>query len=123
MLFYQNLSLQRTKWMINAIISSCGLWTILAILLLAIRCNSRPWTDIDSACGGLFPRWQAICALDIVLEAVILAYPAITIRNVQITLSKKLKVLSILNCRVMYVACLYIRAEFSHADTNISIPD
>ncbi|CAK41586.1 uncharacterized protein BO96DRAFT_329999 [Aspergillus niger CBS 101883] len=91
---------KRTKWMVNAIIASCGLWTIVAILLLAIRCNSRPWTDIDSACGGLFPRWQAICALDIVLEAVILAYPAITIRNVQITLSKKLKVLAILNCRI-----------------------
>ncbi|GCB27237.1 hypothetical protein AAWM_10122 [Aspergillus awamori] len=122
MLFYQNLSLQRTKWMVNAIIASCGLWTIVAILLLAIRCNSRPWTDIDSACGGLFPQWQAICALDIVLEAVILAYPAITIRNVQITLSKKLKVLSILNCRVILIPLSAVHLYYIHLQIYSSNP-
>ncbi|GJP94213.1 cytochrome P450 family protein [Aspergillus niger] len=113
---------KRTKWMVNAIIASCGLWTIVAILLLAIRCNSRPWTDIDSACGGLFPRWQAICALDIVLEAVILAYPAITIRNVQITLSKKLKVLAILNCRVILIPLSAVHLYYIHLQIYSSNP-
>ncbi|GLA68990.1 hypothetical protein AtubIFM55763_008171 [Aspergillus tubingensis] len=122
MLFYQNLSLQRTKWMVNVIISSCGLWAMLAILLLAIRCSKRPWTDIDDACAGLYPRWQAICALDIVLEAVILAYPAITIRNVQISMSKKLKVLSILNCRIILIPLSAVHLYYIHSQIYSSNP-
>ncbi|PYH31906.1 uncharacterized protein BO87DRAFT_363732 [Aspergillus neoniger CBS 115656] len=122
MLFYQNLSLQRTKWMVNVIISSCGLWAMVAILLLAIRCSNRPWTDIDDACAGFYPRWQAICALDIVLEAVILAYPAITIRNVQISMSKKLKVLSILNCRIILIPLSAVHLYYIHSQIYSSNP-
>ncbi|GKZ32877.1 hypothetical protein AbraIFM66950_002563 [Aspergillus brasiliensis] len=122
MLFYQNLSLQRTRWTVHVIICSCGLWAMVAIILLAIRCSRHPWTDIDEACGGLFPRWQAICALDIVSEAVILAYPAITIRNVQITLSKKLKVLSILNCRIILIPLSAVHLHYIHSQIYSSNP-
>ncbi|OOF93883.1 hypothetical protein ASPCADRAFT_7374 [Aspergillus carbonarius ITEM 5010] len=122
MLFYQNLSLERTKWMINVVLSACAVWTIVAILLLAIRCSDHPWSDIDKECSGFFPRWQAICALDIILEGMILSYPAITIRNVQISLSKKLKVLSILSCRIILIPLSAIHLYYIHSQIHSSNP-
>ncbi|RAL03183.1 uncharacterized protein BO80DRAFT_423152 [Aspergillus ibericus CBS 121593] len=121
-LFYQNLSLQRARWMINVILLSCAVWTIIAMLLLGIRCSSHPWSDIDMDCGGLFPRWQAICALDIILEAMILSYPAITIQNVQISLSKKLKVLSILSCRIILIPLSAIHLYYIHSQIYSTDP-
>ncbi|PWY69799.1 hypothetical protein BO70DRAFT_390059 [Aspergillus heteromorphus CBS 117.55] len=115
MIFYQNLSLQRTRWMINLVLSACAVWAIVAMMLLAIRCStSRPWSDINRDCSGLFPRWQAICALEIVLETMILSYPAIAISNVQISLSKKLKVLAILSCRVILIPLSAIHLYYIH---------
>ncbi|RAH67871.1 uncharacterized protein BO66DRAFT_141354 [Aspergillus aculeatinus CBS 121060] len=99
MLFYQNLSLPRTKWMIKSILVACTLWTLLAMLLLAIRCSSNPWVDIDHECPGLLPRWRAISALDMILEAFILSYPVVIILNVQISPRKKMIVLGILSFR------------------------
>ncbi|PWY77308.1 hypothetical protein BO94DRAFT_588639 [Aspergillus sclerotioniger CBS 115572] len=122
MLFYQNLSLERTRWMVNVVLSCCAVWTIVAILLLGIRCSTHPWNDIDRECGGLFPRWQAICAFDIILEAMILSYPAITIRNVQISLSKKLKVLSILSSRIILIPLSAIHLYYIHSQIYSSNP-
>ncbi|PYH97341.1 hypothetical protein BO71DRAFT_140371 [Aspergillus ellipticus CBS 707.79] len=120
--FYQNLSLQRTRWLINLLLSACAIWTVVGMLLLGIRCSNHPWRDINHDCRGLFPRWQAICALDIILEGMILAYPAITISNVQISLSKKLKVLAILSCRFILIPLSATHLYYMHSQNQSSNP-
>lgn len=50
-----------------------------------------------------FPRWQAITAIDIVLEIMLVLYPVRVISRLQTSLNKKFIVLVILSCRVVYV--------------------
>ncbi|RAK78895.1 uncharacterized protein BO72DRAFT_467338 [Aspergillus fijiensis CBS 313.89] len=122
MLFYQNLSLPRTKWMIKSILVACTLWTLLAMLLLAIRCSSDPWVDIDHECPGLLPRWRAISALDIILEAFILSYPVGIILNVQISPRKKMIVLGILSFRIILIPLSAVHLYFVQRQIRSSDP-
>ncbi|RAH87355.1 hypothetical protein BO86DRAFT_300762 [Aspergillus japonicus CBS 114.51] len=122
MLFYQNLSLPRTKWMIKSILVACALWTLLAMLLLAIRCSSDPWVDIDHECPSLLPRWRAISALDIILEVLILSYPVVIILNVQISPRKKMIVLGILSFRIILIPLSAIHLYFIEKQIRSSDP-
>ncbi|PYI24151.1 hypothetical protein BO99DRAFT_418818 [Aspergillus violaceofuscus CBS 115571] len=122
MLFYQNLSLPRTKWMIKSILVACALWTLLAMLLLAIRCSSDPWVDIDHECPSLLPRWRAISALDIILEVLILSYPVVIILNVQISQRKKMIVLGILSFRIILIPLSAIHLYFIEKQIRSSDP-
>ncbi|PIG90275.1 hypothetical protein AARAC_006394 [Aspergillus arachidicola] len=81
--FYQNLSIRRSMRTHNVILAACSVWTVLAIAILGARCSESPWKDIDNHCVGLLLRWKVICALDVVLEAFILAYPVGIIYNEQ----------------------------------------
>ncbi|PYH43460.1 uncharacterized protein BP01DRAFT_323083 [Aspergillus saccharolyticus JOP 1030-1] len=122
MLFYQNLSLPRTKWMIKCILAACALWILLAMLLLAIRCSSEPWRDINQQCSGLLPRWQAISALDIILEVLILCFPVVIILNVQISLRKKIIVLIILSFRIILIPLSAIHFHYAQKQIRSSDP-
>ena len=53
-LFYEGLFSQMQRRFIRAILLSIVIWIVLSVLLLAIRCTSKPWNDISSAqCSGL----------------------------------------------------------------------
>ncbi|KAB8268233.1 hypothetical protein BDV30DRAFT_230899 [Aspergillus minisclerotigenes] len=96
--FYRNLSIRRSMRTNNVILAACSVWTVLAIAILGASCSKSPWKDIDNHCVGLLLRWKVICALDVVLEAFILAYPVVIIYKVQISPLKKFVVLTILIC-------------------------
>lgn len=53
-LFYEGLFSQMQRRFIRAILLSVIIWILVSVLLLAIRCSSKPWNDIDTAqCSGL----------------------------------------------------------------------
>ncbi|KAE8352705.1 hypothetical protein BDV28DRAFT_148780 [Aspergillus coremiiformis] len=122
MVFYRNLAVRRTMRTNNAILGACSVCTVLAIVILGMRCDKNPWKDIDNRCVGLLPRWKAICAFDIVLEALILAYPVRIILKVQISFLKKLMVLMILSCRVILVPLSVVHLHFIQKQIRSSNP-
>jgi hypothetical protein len=124
-IFYESLFYQMQRRFIRSILILTVTWTIMSILLLAIRCDARPWTDISSEqCSGLvsrefstvqngcigltlqFRRWQAITALDVVTEVSLLVYSAMAMSQVKVSLHKKLLVILALGCRIVYVQSL-----------------
>lgn len=53
-LFYEGLFSQVQRRFIRSILLSVIVWIVVSVLLLAIRCTSMPWNDIDTAqCSGL----------------------------------------------------------------------
>ncbi|THC92347.1 hypothetical protein EYZ11_008191 [Aspergillus tanneri] len=121
MMFYRNLSLRGTK-LLNTILGGCAAWIILGMALLGVRCSSRPWEDINNRCAGLLPRWQAISALDITIEAVILAYPVKILYPVQLAFAKKIKVIGILSCRVILIPLSAVHLYYVHTQIKSSNP-
>ncbi|KAB8217547.1 hypothetical protein BDV33DRAFT_206303 [Aspergillus novoparasiticus] len=112
LVFYRNLSIRRSMRTNNVILAACSVWTVLAIAILGARCSESPWKDIDNHCVGLLLRWKVICALDVVLEAFILAYPVGIIYKIQISPLKKFVVLSILSCRIILIPLSAIHIYF-----------
>ncbi|KAH8433912.1 uncharacterized protein LDX57_011548 [Aspergillus melleus] len=117
MMFYRNLSLRRNTLISNIILGFCSIWIVLGTVLLGVRCSSKSWENIDNSCAGLYPRWQTVCALDIILEIAILAYPVKIIYNVQIAFVKKIKVLCILSCRVVLIPISAIHLIYINTQT------
>lgn len=53
-LFYQRVFPKPYRRMVYALVSATATWTIVSVLLLAVRCNHRyPWLDITSPCAAL----------------------------------------------------------------------
>ncbi|KAJ5091053.1 hypothetical protein NUU61_005923 [Penicillium alfredii] len=101
LVFYRVITMRSLQWMAFTVLALVTLWTPVGVILLAIRCNGDPWGDITSRrCPALFPRWQAITAIDIVLEVMLVLYPVRVISRLQTSLNKKTIVLVILSCRV-----------------------
>lgn len=48
-LFYEMLFSQMQLRLIRGILGVMVTWTILSVILLAVRCSDRPWYDIDAA--------------------------------------------------------------------------
>ncbi|KAF5865861.1 hypothetical protein ETB97_001928 [Aspergillus alliaceus] len=122
MVFYRSLSIRQTLWTNSAILAGCSAWTVLAMGILGARCSEDPWKDIDSRCAGLLPRWKATCALDIILEALILAYPTKVIYKVQISFWKKCIVFTVLSCRIILIPLSAVHLHFIQKQTYSSTP-
>ncbi|KAL2829431.1 hypothetical protein BDW59DRAFT_178407 [Aspergillus cavernicola] len=121
-LFYESLFHQMQRRFIRAILTASMIWIVLSILLLAIRCGSHPWNDISDRCSGLFPRWQAITALDVVIEVLLAIYSTYAIHNVQIPFRKKIMVLSALECRIILIPLAAIRLYYINTQLTSSHP-
>ncbi|KAF7593017.1 hypothetical protein BBP40_012104 [Aspergillus hancockii] len=105
------------------VITSLALFLILASLSARIFAASKRGMVLKDdyiLVAAVLPRWQAICAVDIVLEILILAYPARTIYNVQIPLPKKLIVFSILSSRVILIPLSAVHLYFVHKQIHSS---
>ncbi|GFF84865.1 hypothetical protein IFM53868_04290 [Aspergillus udagawae] len=101
--FYMTLFKQKLRTVIRGLLVSGGVWAILSVILLAVRCSQRPWLDIDAQCGGLFQRWQAITAIDIILEVLLILYSARAIYSIKISTRQKLVVFGTLSCRIILI--------------------
>ncbi|CEL06952.1 hypothetical protein ASPCAL10119 [Aspergillus calidoustus] len=122
-IFYESLFYQMQRRFIRSILILTVTWTIMSILLLAIRCDARPWTDISSEqCSGLFRRWQAITALDVVTEVSLLVYSAMAMSQVKVSLHKKLLVILALGCRIVLVPLSALRLHYTNLQLTSDSP-
>ncbi|KAJ5818993.1 hypothetical protein N7474_004584 [Penicillium riverlandense] len=120
--FYRTITTRSSQWIIHGILGLVGLWALIAIIMLAIRCGSHPWQDINQECPSLFPRWQATAALDIILDTVLVLYPMKVIPRLHTTLTKKVTVLLVLSCRVLLIPTSAVHLHYMHQQINSSNP-
>jgi hypothetical protein len=52
-MFYEVLFSQVRRLLIQAVLGGVIVWTLVAIILLAVRCSHDPWNDISAQCKGL----------------------------------------------------------------------
>jgi hypothetical protein len=53
-LFYETLFSQMNLRLIRGILAIMITWTVLSVILLAVRCSDKPWYDIsDAQCSSL----------------------------------------------------------------------
>ncbi|KAL4778898.1 hypothetical protein BJX76DRAFT_120664 [Aspergillus varians] len=113
-MFYDGLFSQRQGRTSYGILLVMVAWTILSALLLGIRCSSKPWSQISATeCSGLRPRWEAITALDIATEMLLLVYAALEIRKVRISTKKKIVVFCALESRILLIPIAAVRLHFT----------
>ncbi|KAJ6014360.1 hypothetical protein N7540_008951 [Penicillium herquei] len=103
-IFYRTITMRSSQCILYALLVVIASWEPTSIVLTSVRCDSRPWDDTDSDCSLLFSRWQVITAIDVILEVSLILYPIQVIQKLQTSLNKKLIVIGILGCRVMYVS-------------------
>ncbi|KAL3457653.1 hypothetical protein BJX64DRAFT_292890 [Aspergillus heterothallicus] len=121
--FYEALFYQMQRRFIRAILIAIIIWAAMSVLLLAIRCDSEPWTDITAdQCSGLFPRWQAITAIDIVTEVSLLVYSALAMSQVKVSLQKKVLVIMALGCRIVLVPLSALRLHYTSLQLHSPSP-
>ncbi|OQE05318.1 hypothetical protein PENVUL_c025G03448 [Penicillium vulpinum] len=113
-LFYETLFSQIQKVFIRANLVGMVAWTVLSVILLAVRCSHNPWVDISAAqCSSLLPRWQAITGIDIATEFSLFVYTAIAVHNIQISTRKKLVVFLALETRVLLIPLAGLRLYYT----------
>ncbi|KAL4907757.1 hypothetical protein BDW74DRAFT_189196 [Aspergillus multicolor] len=121
-LFYEALFSQLPRRIIRTILVATIAWTVISIFLVAIRCNDGPWTDISDRCSGLWPRWQAITALDIITEVFLIAYSGWAVSTVQISSRKKFVVFLALGCRVVLIPLSALRLFYLNRQLTSRYP-
>ncbi|KAJ5801764.1 uncharacterized protein N7518_003832 [Penicillium psychrosexuale] len=121
-LFYRTITLRSSLWMSYALLSVTLLCAPVTIVLLAVRCDRHPWHDINNQCSALFPRWQAVTALDIIFEIVLLLYPIRAIVRLHTTINNKVVVILVLSCRVFLIPISAIHLHYIRHQVNSSDP-
>ncbi|RAK96489.1 uncharacterized protein BO80DRAFT_224707 [Aspergillus ibericus CBS 121593] len=120
--FYEHLSTFTSRWLTRGLLVLSMAWTLISILLVAIRCSHDPWEDINHVCGPLLSHWTAITILDVILEVLLLAYPVKLIYRVRLGRSRKLAVLSILGCRGILIPLAVLHYISIHKQISSSDP-
>lgn len=122
-LFYEALFSKTQRHFARAILVTVVIWMTMSIVLLAVRCTRNPWADISEAqCSSLFPRWQAITALDIITEVFLFMYSGLAVHRVKISMQKKLVVFLALESRVLLIPLAAIRLHFIKAQITSPTP-
>ncbi|QKX53042.1 uncharacterized protein TRUGW13939_00113 [Talaromyces rugulosus] len=103
-----------SEWMSYGILLLCGATWIVSVVVLAVRCTSAPWADINQQCSSFFSHWQVVTALDIITETVILSYPIVCLYKVQMSNRQKFRVLVAMNCRILLIPLSALHLHFIH---------
>ncbi|KAJ6010407.1 hypothetical protein N7451_001819 [Penicillium sp. IBT 35674x] len=111
-LFYEGLFSQIQRRFIRSILLSVIIWTVLSVLLFAIRCSSKPWNDIDTAqCSGLLARWEAVTVIDVLTEVLLLVFAGLAISQVKISTKQRIIVFCALESRILLIPMSAVRAH------------
>ncbi|KAJ5817381.1 hypothetical protein N7447_009614 [Penicillium robsamsonii] len=121
-LFHRTITPRGSRWTNYALLTVTFLCSPVAIILLAVRCDRYPWYDINNQCPALFPHWQAVTALDIILEIMLSLYPIWAILRLQMTLSNKAIVIMVLSCRVCLIPVGAIHLHYMSRQVNSADP-
>ncbi|KAF4772184.1 hypothetical protein HAV15_004967 [Penicillium sp. str.  len=121
-LFYRTITQRSSQWMSYALLTVTLLCAPITIVLLSLRCDRHPWHNINKQCSVLFPHWQAVTALDIIFESILLLYPIRAIMQLQTTLSNKVIVILVLSCRLFLIPISAIHLHYMSQQVNSPDP-
>ncbi|CRL26708.1 DNA methylase, N-6 adenine-specific, conserved site [Penicillium camemberti] len=69
-------------------------WIIMSVLIIAVNCQgNKPWVVPGEQCHNLFPRWQAIAALDISTEILLFTFCIALVWGLQMHISHKMVIM------------------------------
>lgn len=86
------------------IIIATALWAVAAVFASALQCDpSQPWAINGQQCDNVYTRLKAVCIIDAILEAALLACTAFMVRPLKTPLSNKFVVVFVFSFRLPYV--------------------
>jgi hypothetical protein len=97
------------------IIIATALWAFGAVLSSALQCDpSQPWRLIGQSCGNVYTRLKAVCILDAIMEAAVVACTAFMIRPLKTPASKKFVVVFVFSFRLPIIIIIAFRLRSFH---------
>ena len=92
------------------IIIATALWAFGAVLSSALQCDpSQPWRLIGQSCDNVYTRLKAVCILDTIMEAAVVACTAFMIRPLKTPASKKFVVVFVFSFRLPIIIIVAFR--------------
>ncbi|KAF2995580.1 hypothetical protein E8E13_004469 [Curvularia kusanoi] len=105
-------------------LASSAVWALLAIVLISVPCNpAQFYTSRAGECTDMWPKWQAITALDIVTEGLIFAIAVQLVWTLHMRWKAKFLVVFAFSARLPVILIAAIRLYYFHqaiADTNVT---
>ncbi|KAI4112533.1 MAG: hypothetical protein LQ345_006332 [Seirophora villosa] len=87
-------------------------WLVLSIFLVALRCDlSEPWIFIDPRCKDAVTRWDIIGAIDIVTEVALFAMAILLVKDLKMSISRKVFVVLAFGLRLPTIAFAILRLQ------------
>jgi hypothetical protein len=101
------------------------LWAIGAVFSSALQCDpSQPWRLVGQHCDDVYLRLKAVCIIDAILEAAIVACTVFMVRPLKTPASKKFVVVFVFSFRLPIIVIIAFRLHtFHHAGltTNFTL--
>ncbi|PSN74811.1 hypothetical protein BS50DRAFT_567591 [Corynespora cassiicola Philippines] len=117
---YLRLSTGRTHAIVSwATVGASSVWAIIAVVLIATPCN--PYGFWSEQCSDIWPKWQAIGAIDIVTEAAIFFISIYLVAGLNMRRKSKILVIAAFSARVPVILTSALRLYYLHA--TIDSPD
>ncbi|KAF2729964.1 hypothetical protein EJ04DRAFT_57431 [Polyplosphaeria fusca] len=111
------------SWMTVAVSMA---WAVIAITLIAVPCNpSIFWIKGPGGCSGIITKWQAIAAIDIMIEFAIFFISAFLVAKLNMNLSSKVLVVAAFSARLPVIAAaatrlVYLHGTFTSSDRTLT---
>ncbi|KAJ8109857.1 hypothetical protein OPT61_g7153 [Boeremia exigua] len=125
LLLYMRLSPSGAHKMASwTMLAASAIWALVSIVLIAIPCNpAQFYTSRAGTCTNLWPKWQAITALDIVTESLIFGIAVQLVWTLHMRWGAKFLVVFAFSARLPVIVIAAIRLYYFHeaiADTNVT---
>ncbi|ORY15109.1 hypothetical protein BCR34DRAFT_598594 [Clohesyomyces aquaticus] len=86
-------------------LSISGMWALLAIILISVPCDPyKFWTQGALKCTGVYTKWQAIGAIDIIIEVLIFAISIYLVAGLNMRFGSKAMVIGAFSARLPVIA-------------------
>ncbi|KAF9691561.1 hypothetical protein EKO04_010289 [Ascochyta lentis] len=107
-----------------AMLASSAVWALVSIVLISVPCNpAQFYTSRAGECTDMWPKWQAITALDIVTEGLIFLIAVQLVWTLHMRWRAKFLVIFAFSARLPVIMIAAIRLYYFHdaiADTNVT---
>ncbi|KAJ4331804.1 hypothetical protein N0V95_009806 [Ascochyta clinopodiicola] len=105
-------------------LAASAVWALVSIVLISVPCNpAQFYTSRAGECTDMWPKWQAITALDIVTEGLIFLIAVQLVWKLHMRWRAKLLVIFAFSARLPVIMIAAIRLYYFHnaiADTNVT---
>ncbi|EEA20052.1 hypothetical protein PMAA_039190 [Talaromyces marneffei ATCC 18224] len=111
LLFQSLMDIGIARWANLGLNSAVIMWAVASIAVLAARCSSpHPWSFVDGKCDYQGVMFRAIGAFNIITDVVLVFLSCAVLWTVQVSMGKRLRIISLLAIRLVAVLNLSIIA-------------